>query len=121
MRSQDEIESSIRLCSIHPWVWEGAHKARIDLPTGFTGSVIWCADEDGWEHVSVSHSNRRKLPTWDDMCRVKEIFWDAEETVVQIHPKESEYVHSVGFGMEKRENVLHLWRPAGGDWSRMEG
>ena len=51
---------------------------------------------------------------------VKDIFWDAEETVVQIHPKESEYVHSVGVGKEKRENVLHLWRPVGGDWSRME-
>jgi len=120
MRSYEDVVSNIRICAVKPWLWPGAFAARIDLPTGFTGSVVWCSKEDGWEHVSVSHANRRKMPTWEDMCRVKDIFWDAEEEVVQIHPKESRYLHGVGYGKDRRENVLHLWRPADGDWSRIE-
>ena len=119
MRPQAEIEASVRLCSVRPWLWPGAFSARIDLPTGFTGSAVWCADENGWDHVSVSHANRRKLPTWDEMCMVKDIFFDLEEEAVQIHPRASEYVHSVGYGFQRRDNVLHLWRPADGDWSIM--
>ena len=61
--------------------------------------------------MSVSiYNSSRKTPTWEEMCEVKEILWDAEEEVHQIHPKESQYVHGVG-GMT---NVLHLWRPVGG-------
>ena len=58
----------------------------------------------GWDHVSVSYSKR--TPTWDEMCRVKETFFNDDETVVQYHPKKSEYknVH---------EHCLHLWRKQG--------
>ena len=68
-------------------------------------------NEGGNEHVSISLHGMRKLPTWEEMCEVKDIFWGDEEEVVQIHPKKSEYVD---FG-----EVLHLWRPADGDWSRL--
>ena len=83
---------------------------------GYTeASIIWSWGA-GWEHVSVSSYKKRQLPDWDIMCRLKEAFWEDEEMVVQIHPKKSEYVHGVG----DLGNVLHLWRPVGGDWSRME-
>ena len=82
----------------------------------FRGTLIIGCNEDGWEHVSVSSYKKRQLPDWDIMCRLKEAFWEDEEMVVQIHPKKSEYVHGVG----DLGNVLHLWRPVGGDWSRME-
>ena len=42
-----------------------------------------------------------------------------DEEAVQIHPKESEYVHSVGHGADALENVLHIWRPKDGDWTIM--
>ena len=58
--------------------------------------------ENGWEHVSVS-ANKRP-PTWDEMCFVKNIFWDEEEMVVQFHPPKSEYVNF-------HPHCLHLWRP----------
>jgi hypothetical protein len=53
------------------------------------------ADEDdeaaqGWEHVSVSAP--RRTPTWAEMCFVKDLFWDEEETVLQFHPPKSQYV-----------------------------
>lgn len=56
-----------------------------------------------WEHVSVSIQNHpNSLPTWEEMCWIKSIFWDKEDVVVQFHPAESEYVNFA--------NVLHLWR-----------
>lgn len=59
-----------------------------------------------WEHVSVHvHDGKRNLtPRWDEMCHVKDIFWDAEDVVIQFHPKKSEYINN-------HPNVLHLWRP----------
>lgn len=61
--------------------------------------------DDGWEHVSVSYPDR--IPTWAEMCAVKEMFWDAEEAVMQLHPPASTYVNNHAF-------CLHLWRPLGG-------
>lgn len=55
----------------------------------------------GWEHVSVSLHNR--CPNWIEMCWVKEMFWEAEETVVQFHPPESQYISNHNY-------CLHLWR-----------
>lgn len=57
----------------------------------------------GWEHVSVSKTNR-KIPTWEEMCKIKDMFFEEDETVVQYHPKKSEYVN-------RCECCLHLWRP----------
>ena len=64
--------------------------------------MVFGFDESGWEHVSVS-PYKGKMPTWDDMCAIKDIFWDDEEAVIQIHPKKSEYVNV-------KDNCLHLWR-----------
>lgn len=60
--------------------------------------------ELGWEHVSVSRTDR--CPTWDEMCQIKSIFWDADDCVLQYHPPESDYVNEHPF-------CLHLWRPIG--------
>ena len=37
------------------------------------GSVIWSFG-GGWEHVSVAPYNRRIIPSWEDMCRLKDSF-----------------------------------------------
>lgn len=59
-----------------------------------------------WEHVSVHAEvgGKNRMPTWDEMAQVKDLFWDGEDVVVQFHPRKSEYVNSHGF-------TLHLWRP----------
>lgn len=69
------------------------------------GKSFWCiaSNGGGWEHVSVSRPNG-KLPTWEEMCGIKDIFFEEEEVVVQYHPKKSEYVNL-------HEGCLHLWRP----------
>jgi hypothetical protein len=63
-----------------------------------------------WEHVSVHAYKeaglavRERTPTWKEMCFVKRLLWDAEDVVMQLHPRESEYVNC-------HPNTLHLWRP----------
>lgn len=59
-----------------------------------------------WEHVSVSLATR--CPTWAEMSRVKDLFWEEKECVVQFHPPRSEYVNMHPY-------CLHLWRPIGMD------
>src|SRR5580704_1213607 len=46
----------------------------------------------GWEHVSISTA--RRTPNWQEMCFVKALFWEPEETVIQFHPPESSYVNN---------------------------
>ena len=84
----------------------GFYAGMISLPDSGDATVVVGTDEDGYEHVSVAPTNQRKLPSWDDMCYVKNIFWDEEEECYQIMPKKSEYVNI-------KKNCLHLWKPIG--------
>lgn len=58
----------------------------------------------GWEHVSVSRKDRP--PLWEEMCQIKDMFWDKDDCVLQYHPPEADYVNN-------HPNCLHLWRPIG--------
>lgn len=73
---------------------------EINLEHSQTVFVI-ASDAMGWEHVSVSRKDR--CPTWDEMCQIKDLFWDDEDCVVQYHPPRSEYVNM-------HPHCLHLWR-----------
>lgn len=67
------------------------------LPRGL--AII--ANIDGEElHVSLSYADR--LPTWDDLKRVKDLFWDPNAEVIQVLPPQKEYVNDHPF-------CLHLW------------
>lgn len=78
-----------------------------------TGAYLLVMAVDGpetrFDHVSVSvcpgvsGGQPPRLPTWEEMCWVKGLFWGPDELVIQYHPPESEYVR-VG-------EVLHLWKP----------
>lgn len=56
----------------------------------------------GWEHVSVSTAKR--CPNWVEMTFVKDLFWDAEDAVMQLHPPRSRWINNHPY-------CLHLWRP----------
>lgn len=98
MRSLDEIRRKVKW--IKP-LMGSTYTAEMELAR-CKCSVVFGFDEDGWEHVSVSPYGG-KMPTWNDMCLVKDVFWEDEEEVIQIHPKKSKYVNIV-------DNCLHLWR-----------
>ena len=64
------------------------------------------ADRRRWLHVSVSHRNGR-LPTWREMCEVKDLFCGPARTAYQVHPPQEKHV-SIHPG------VLHLFCPLDG-------
>lgn len=63
-------------------------------------------DRARWLHVSVSHRGGR-LPTWREMCNVKDVFCGAERTAYQIHPPREKHVSI-------HNACLHLWCPLDG-------
>lgn len=67
------------------------------------------SDQMGWEHVSVSRTDR--LPLWSEMCEIKDMFWDKQDCVVQYHPPESDYINN-------HPNCLHMWRQVGKEFPR---
>lgn len=78
--------------------WAEAHLAS--TPKKKPANIIFSWG-GGWDHVSVSFSNR--CPTWEEMCEVKRMFFYPEEICVQYHPAESAYVN-------KHPYCLHIWR-----------
>lgn len=63
-------------------------------------------EAEGWEHVSVHafRSGKDRTPNWREMCFIKDLFWDDEDVVMQLHPRKSQYVNV-------HQHTLHLWRP----------
>lgn len=79
-------------------------KSMDEMNSGFChikGLTVIFSNAYGWEHVSVSTQSR--CPTWEEMSMLKDMFWDDSETVVQYHPKKSEYVNNFPY-------CLHLWK-----------
>jgi len=80
------------------------------LPSMIVGRSLICIASDGlgWEHVSchVERGREMSTPLWKEMCQLKNIFWDEEDVVMQLHPKQSQYVNV-------HPHTLHLWRPVG--------
>jgi hypothetical protein len=68
---------------------------------GTTLKVI-ASDGMGWDHVSVSIGHR--CPTWEEMCFIKDLFFESDEVVMQLHPAKSDYINN-------HPNCLHLWKP----------
>ena len=67
------------------------------------GTVIW-SNGLGWDHVSVSPYKKHIVPSWEDMCMLKDMFFNDEEWVVEFHPAKADYVNNM-------PNCLHLWKP----------
>ena len=68
--------------------------------------LILVSNGMGWEHLSVHAVGKNKesrLPNYQEMCYLKNLFWEDEDVVVQFHPKKSEYVN-------QHPHTLHLWR-----------
>jgi hypothetical protein len=90
------------------------NNGRFVVPSPVPGSsryyAIIASDGLGWEHVSVhvetSTSQKTYTPDWEEMQFIKNLFWEAEDLVIQYHPPQSRY-------MNVHPHVLHLWRVQG--------
>jgi len=63
--------------------------------------IIACCGE-GWDHVSVSLEHR--CPTWEEMERVKRLFFRDNEVAYQLHMPPARHINN-------HPHCLHLWRP----------
>lgn len=89
------------------WDWKLEQK-------GWEFLVIASTGEDNpnypWEHVSVHRRRReagewvKETPTWDEMDRIKGMFWEDDETVMQLHVPHTDKINF-------HAKCLHLWRP----------
>ena len=118
MRPLDQISRNPRLKKTKNHYFSNLRTYEMRTHSG----VVLCMaglNEDGWEHVSVSpkgskDEREQPCPTWEQMCEVKRACWRDDESVVQFHPTEDNYLHGLVF---EDTNILHLWRPVDGDWS----
>lgn len=87
-------------CSTDEFGFNGLFRFTLD------GRFIRCLASNGagWEHVSISIEGDKRCPTWNIMCRVKDLFWEPDAVVVQYHPAKQNYVNF-------HPGCLHLWRP----------
>lgn len=101
MKTFDEIKKNPKLEFTMAGIDGGAGILHM---TGLRHCTVVFSCAGGWEHVSVCPRNR--LPDWEEMCQIKDMFWNEEECVVQFHPPKSEHVNNMA-------NCLHLWKPIG--------
>ena len=78
--------------------YNGAFQFKIN---GNRWSVI-ASNGGGWDHVSLS-LDKKRTPTWEEMCKLKSMFFRDDETVVQFHPAKVDHINLMN-------NCLHLWR-----------
>jgi len=64
--------------------------------------TIIATDGLGWDHVSVSRTNR--CPNWQEMEFVKRRFFYDHETAMQLHVPLAEHI-------DNHPYCLHLWSP----------
>lgn len=77
------------------------------LPSPIDGQdlKIVASSGEGWDHVSVSRSNR--CPNWPEMEHVKRLFFKDNETAMQLHVPPKDHISFHPY-------CLHIWRPNDG-------
>ena len=86
--------------------WGDDKDGAFQIPN-FQGSLRVIASTGlGWDHVSVSLELR--CPTWDEMKKIKEMFFLDEEEAYQIFAAKKDYVNCHPY-------CLHWWRPQNGE------
>ena len=101
MKTQKEILDNPKVTVVASGEDGGAGYVDVGHGLGRAPQVVWSFG-GGWDHVSVSFQNR--CPTWDEMCKVKDIFFRDDECCVEYHPAKKDYVNIHPY-------CLHIWKP----------
>jgi hypothetical protein len=84
--------------------WEAAGQLSASFRSRWDLVVLVSVDEmpggHQWLHISMSMSNR--LPTWNELKEVKNLFM-GDVLAVQVLPRKKDYV-------DAHKHTLHLWR-----------
>lgn len=65
---------------------------------------VMIGDGMGWKHLSVTNAQRKVLPTWGAMARLKDLFYGDDEWACQFFPAKDDYINDHPF-------CLHIWMP----------
>lgn len=79
----------------------GVWRIKLKGQASTVKATVITSDGGGWEHLSVTLE--RGIPTWDMLQQLKDLFWEPEDCVIQIHPPKSQHVNN-------HSRCLHLWR-----------
>lgn len=90
------------------WIERNSHRAdqlrefrHINGSLQVLVSGMWRPDDDRfWLHVSVC--GRARLPTWEELKDVKDVFVGIDRRAMQLLPRADEFININPF-------VLHLW------------
>lgn len=63
---------------------------------------VMIGDGMGWRHLSVTNAQRKMLPTYQVMCRLRAAFFGDDAWVVQFHAPPDEHINDHPW-------CLHLW------------
>lgn len=91
------------------WGWAGDDKhGCFELPSPIDNAIlrVIVSGSEGWDHVSVSRTNR--CPNWAEMEHIKRLFWRDDATVMQLHLPPAEH-------LSLHPNCLHMWKPHDGE------
>lgn len=80
-----------------------SQRSEFLIPAVSATATITAIDfkDDDFEHVLLNPKNR--LPTYEEMANLKDIFWNQNEVTIQVHPSKSDYINIENY-------TLHLWR-----------
>lgn len=111
-----------KLCKANRWrIRAGQKLGAKEIPAelissdydGFNGDFLvplsgelWhvrISDGMGWRHLSATNAQRPTMtPTWEVMCRLKDLFFDDSEWCVQFMPPKEENINV-------HPHCLHIW------------
>ena len=66
------------------------------------GFQVIASSGEGWDHVSVCLTHR--TPSWDEMERIKRLFFKPDELAIQYNLPPTKHINIHPY-------CLHLWRP----------
>lgn len=105
MRNLEVILNDRRVKKVYKNVDNGiVFKLKLDVHTykGSDNALVSFTRILGWEHLCVSFKN--KIPSWEVMNEMKEMFFEDNEDAFQYHPVKDNYINN-------NEYCLHIWRP----------
>ena len=95
-------DKRIEWLKVNDKVYDGPSNCMFTFTYNGTPMMVVASNGGGWDHISVSAQGR--CPTWDEMERVKRLFFRDNEVAFQLHVPPRNHINNHPY-------TLHLWRP----------
>lgn len=99
-----KIELIVKDGRVHPGYVVASDGVKFTVRLDHRLWDVIASNGGGWDHVSINPLHHSRMPSWQVMCELKDLCFYPNETVIEYHHKESDYVNVA-------DKCLHLWRP----------